>query len=211
MDLKLANAFPNKLPKLQIPPPHPNHSKQLHLLPTPTSEEDSGGGIHSGKQDLNYFSDHTLDHTLDEHESLYAPPFPMRSASCSRKGEYSQMTEKKKIALREKLDNLTKSSQDPICGIPRHVDEPISYHYGRQPSTVSKLSISEKNSLNMTKIIQWYCCQCGQSEGDLDFLFDQDESKLLSKIETVYLRFDCERCSHMMCPYCVKARLEDIA
>ncbi|GMG22254.1 unnamed protein product [[Candida] boidinii] len=93
------------------------------------------------------------------------------------------------------------------------------------------------------KIVQWYCCQCGKSYGDLDhFIISNDDfinlksqynrhpndnhddhidvdddisndeinfimEKLTSKLVN---RFDCNRCSHMMCPYCIKARLGDL-
>lgn len=40
-------------------------------------------------------------------------------------------------------------------------------------------------------ITEWYCCQCGQYHG------------------IPPQRYECSRCDHMMCPYCVKKRIGD--
>ncbi|ODV88223.1 hypothetical protein CANARDRAFT_58601 [[Candida] arabinofermentans NRRL YB-2248] len=153
----------------------------------------------------------------------------------------------------------------------------------RLVNSLSRLSSKSLKQLNHMKIIQWYCCQCGKSYGDLDHFHvdESDISNLLStrskssKASSVFSsdigrtphthkysvsstadddnshqlrdqdtsmdfpdeenetdstasydydweevvevllsrtihRFDCARCNHMMCPYCVKARLSDL-
>ncbi|CDO52174.1 conserved hypothetical protein [Geotrichum candidum] len=42
-------------------------------------------------------------------------------------------------------------------------------------------------------ITEWYCCQCGRYHG------------------IPPERYDCTRCNHMMCPYCPKRRIKDMA
>ncbi|KAH3670980.1 hypothetical protein OGAPHI_000691 [Ogataea philodendri] len=87
-------------------------------------------------------------------------------------------------------------------------------------NVLAQLPSWKLKSLNQMKIIQWYCCQCGKSYGDLnhfvikedhleknDLYWDASVDQLLG--QTIN-RFDCVRCSHMMCPYCIKARLSDL-
>lgn len=40
-------------------------------------------------------------------------------------------------------------------------------------------------------ITEWYCCQCARYHG------------------IPPPRYDCTRCTHMMCPYCPKRRVKD--
>ena len=51
-------------------------------------------------------------------------------------------------------------------------------------------------------IYQWYCCQCGQSYGSIT----KGNHKNLDYAK----RFDCHRCQHLMCPYCLKTRFKDL-
>lgn len=41
-------------------------------------------------------------------------------------------------------------------------------------------------------ITEWYCCQCARYHG------------------IPPERYDCTRCTHMMCPYCPKRRIKDL-
>lgn len=58
---------------------------------------------------------------------------------------------------------------------------------------------SSSSSTDLNKILQWYCCQCGNCHGLLTL------RPLL-----LLVRLTCQRCRHMMCPYCVKGRVKDV-
>ncbi|KAG7738978.1 hypothetical protein KL923_002778 [Ogataea haglerorum] len=110
-----------------------------------------------------------------------------------------------------------------------HEDLPIPTSIREEDEAINvlgQLSVAKAKGLNQMKIIQWYCCQCGKSYGDLDhFVVERSQlenagpnvsddeywnsiaDELLSKTIN---RFDCNRCNHMMCPYCIKARLSDL-
>lgn len=82
------------------------------------------------------------------------------------------------------------------------------------------------------KICQWYCCGCGQAYGTVGLLLQStdacfhpsqslpsdssiDSSSSTSSTMTdgcIVLpnRFDCARCKHLMCPYCLKVRYGDL-
>lgn len=51
---------------------------------------------------------------------------------------------------------------------------------------------SEYNPPDPNTITEWYCCQCARYHG------------------IPPSRYDCTRCSHMMCPYCPKRRVKDM-
>ncbi len=51
------------------------------------------------------------------------------------------------------------------------------------------------------KIVQWYCCECGKAYGSID---NSPNGQI-----SLPSRFDCNRCGHMMCPYCPKMRYGD--
>lgn len=89
------------------------------------------------------------------------------------------------------------------------------------------------------KICQWYCCECGQSYGTVCLLIQSMEHSptshslhnlhgfntsnsptLTSGPSTIAMiesgrvvpatRFNCLRCRHLMCPYCLKLRYGDL-
>lgn len=61
----------------------------------------------------------------------------------------------------------------------------------------------EKQQDDLSKIVQWYCCQCANPHGDV-------EQYIIRKNGGgYYIRNDCSRCNHLMCPYCTKGRLSD--
>lgn len=74
--------------------------------------------------------------------------------------------------------------------------EPVRSPGAATSSSASSVSLPQDSELaaieDPMKIIEWYCCHCVQYYGP------------------PLIRYDCLRCKHMMCPYCVKKRQGDL-
>lgn len=69
----------------------------------------------------------------------------------------------------------------------------------------------ESASTGGRRICQWYCCDCGKSYGTLRTPTQEPAVRPTDKVVVEpATRFTCLRCRHMMCPYCLKVRYQDL-
>ncbi|AOA63632.1 Hypothetical protein PP7435_CHR3-0199 [Komagataella phaffii CBS 7435] len=120
------------------------------------------------------------------------------------------------IATMQYLNEISPRGSDIIVS-PLSLGSSVNNYFERQhhrkksePTACSADHADEHKKMN--HIIQWYCCSCGKSFGDLTVAHElkDNRTELLNHFQSVSIRYDCDRCKHMMCPYCLKGRLKDL-